>query len=124
MDFLSRLPIYLQIGEDICEKILKNVWNENEKILSIRDMAISIEVNPNTVARTYADLESKKIINKHRGLGYFVSKSAKIHILNLKRKIFMQQELPIFFKTIDFLGISFKELKILYNQTGNRDEKK
>lgn len=116
MAFLPQQPIYLQIGEDICEKILKEEWKENEKILSIRDMAVSIEVNPNTIARTYADLENKKIIYKQRGLGYFVSTNARQRIIDLKKKIFMHQELPLLFKTMDLLGIGFKELRNLYNK--------
>ena len=59
MKFDDNKAIYLQISDLICENILEGKWNEGYRIPSVRDMAVSLEVNPNTVSRTYALLESK-----------------------------------------------------------------
>ena len=59
MEFLQNQAIYQQIADYICERILQQDWRIGEKIPSIREMAVKIEVNPNTVAKTYSYLESE-----------------------------------------------------------------
>ena len=51
MDFHNKDAIYLQIVEMICENILTKQWLEGEKIPSVRELAVNVEVNPNTVMR-------------------------------------------------------------------------
>ena len=72
MDFQSKKSIYLQIADYACEQILLKKWPEKEKILSIRDLAISLGVNPNTVTRTYAFLEEKNIIEIKNNKNLFI----------------------------------------------------
>ncbi len=117
MQFLTNQAIYLQIADFICEKILQNVWAPQQKIPSIRELAVQIEVNPNTVAKTYSFLESMKIIAKERGIGYFVDIQAQKNILKIKRELFYQQELPLFLKKMALLKISFKELQSLLKKS-------
>ena len=69
MEFKEKQAIYLQIGEHISETILRKQWEEGEKIPSVREMAMSIEVNPNTVMRTYSYLQDRGIIFNKRGIG-------------------------------------------------------
>jgi GntR family transcriptional regulator len=116
MQFLTNQAIYLQIADFICEKILQNEWPPQQKIPSIRELAVQIEVNPNTVAKTYSYLESMGIIAKERGIGYFVDTHAQKNILKIKRELFYQQELPLFLKKMALLKISFKELQSLINK--------
>lgn len=123
MEFLQNQAIYLQIADLICEKILQKQWQVEEKIPSIRELAIDLEVNPNTVAKTYAYLESEHIIVKERGIGYFVASNAQMSILKIKQSLFYTQELPLFFKKITLLNIGFKELQDLFSKF-KREEKK
>jgi DNA-binding transcriptional regulator YhcF (GntR family) len=58
----SSQAIYLQIADHICEKNLLAAWQAEEKIPSVRDLAVQLEVNPNTVARTYDFLKQRDII--------------------------------------------------------------
>lgn len=113
MEFKNQQPIYLQIADLICEKVLKKELQANERVPSVRELAISIEVNPNTVMRTYAFLEEKEIIYKERGIGYFISKDAFTKTLVLKKNLFLTQELPGVFKTMQLLGIKMNELENL-----------
>ncbi len=122
MDFKAKKAIYLQIADHVCEQILRSIWLPDRKIPSIRELAIDLAVNPNTVMRTYAYLEEKSIINKKRGIGYFVALDANKKITELKKEQFYHDELPIFFKTIELLGISFPELQKLYEETKNESE--
>lgn len=116
MSFQTKKAIYLQIADFVCEKILLSIWKEKEKIPSIRELAISLEVNPNTVMRTYAFLEEKNIINIERGIGYFVSEKARKNTLELKKEEFLVDDLPNIFKSMDLLNISMDDFKQLYRR--------
>ena len=116
MEFNNQQAIYLQIAEMICEKILLAHFKEDERIPSVREMAVQLEVNPNTVMRTFEFLQSKDIINNKRGVGYFVSTGGREKAISLRREEFLQHELPQLFKTASLFNISFEELKALYLQ--------
>lgn len=100
MEFKNNEAIYLQIADYISERILLNKWTEDEKIPSVREMAGDLEVNPNTVMRSYDQLQQAEIIYNKRGLGFFVSTDAIKKIKKLQQTKFIEQELPQFFKTI------------------------
>lgn len=110
MEFHKKEAIYLQIVEMVCENILTQRWNEGEKIPSVRDLAVDIEVNPNTVLRAYGLLQEKGIIQTKRGIGYFVSEDAFGETLAFMKDNFIKNDLPLFFKSIKLLGIEFDEL--------------
>ena len=114
MDFQKQKAIYLQIADYVCEQILQGVWTE--KIPSIRELAVQIAVNPNTVTRTYAFLEEQGVIRIQRGIGYFVADHAKAHIVQLKKQEFLNETLPYCFKNMALLNLSFDDLKKLYQQ--------
>jgi GntR family transcriptional regulator len=111
MEFHKKEAIFMQIVEMICEKILIKAWAEGDKIPSVRELAVSIEVNPNTIMRSYAYLQDKGIIQNKRGIGYFVVDHAYKDTLDLMKSSFIRNDLPLFFKTIKLLGIDFDELK-------------
>ena len=111
MEFRDNKAIYLQIAEFICERILLKQWAVGDKIPSVREMAVQLEVNPNTVARTVEFLQQKDIIFTKRGMGYFVSDEAVEKVLAFKKDDFLQNDLPLFFKNIQLLEIDFEELK-------------
>ena len=116
MEFHEKKAIYLQIADYISEMILKKHWNAGDKVPSIRELAIEISVNPNTVTRTYAYLEEQQIIEMQRGIGYFVALKASGKILALYRKEFLEKDLPQVFRTMKLLNINFDELKKLYSK--------
>ncbi len=76
MQFNKDNPIYLQIKEVIYNAILTEEFKNGERIPSIRDMAMSLEVNPNTVTRAYGLLQDEGIIDNQRGIGYFTKEDA------------------------------------------------
>lgn len=77
LDFQSRVPIYEQIVDNIEKYVAVGILKEDEQILSIRDMASSLGVNPNTVKKAYDILENKKIITSISTKGTFISKNTK-----------------------------------------------
>lgn len=116
MNFKETPAIYIQIAEYVCEQILLKKWKLAEKIISIRDLAVSMEVNPNTVQRAYDFLQQREIITNKRGIGYFVEDDAMERILSFRREQFMEHELPVFMRNIYLLKIDFKDIRVLYEQ--------
>ena len=116
MNFRQNQPIYLQIAEYVCEQILLKKWKLGDKVMSIRDIAVVMEVNPNTVQRAYDFLQQRNIITNKRGIGYFTEEDAMERILTFRKEQFMDNELPVFFRNLYLLDIDVKELKIQYDQ--------
>lgn len=115
MEFTDNKAIYLQIVEYVCERILLGKWKVDEKVPSVREMAVDLEVNPNTVMRTYELLQSKNIINNKRGIGFFLAEDAVANVRNYRKNQFMKDELPAFFRNLYLLNIGFDELHARYN---------
>ena len=111
MTFKEQNPIYMQIAERICDEILQGRYPEGERLPSVREYAIEVEVNVNTLVRSYDWLSQNDIIFNRRGLGYFVSVGAAEHIREARRKEFFQQRLPEMLQTMQSLGISLQEVE-------------
>jgi len=116
MEFNQTQAIYLQIGDYICEQILLERWNESDRILSVRELGVALQVNPNTVMRTYDFLQNNEIIFNKRGVGYFVANQAKEKIIAYRRELFLEKELPVFFKNMNLLGMKIEDLKVKFEE--------
>lgn len=123
MDFKDQQAIYLQIADYVCENILLKKWPAGEKIISIRELAINIEVNPNTVQRAYDFLQQKEIISNKRGIGYFIENDADKKIKAYRKDLFFESELPGVFKNMFLLGVSVKEFAARYKKFVERKYK-
>jgi len=113
MKFIKPKAIYMQIADYLCERILAAELKGGDRIQSVREMAAQVEVNPNTVARTFTYLQEKEIIFNKRGVGYFVADDALQKTKDLKKTAFIKQYLPEVFKLMELLEISFEDLKKL-----------
>lgn len=116
MKFRDSQSIYLQIAERICDEILANKFPPGEHIPSIREYAAMVEVNANTVVRSYEWLRQHEIIFNKRGIGYYVSPDGKNRIREMRRVRFFEDELPLFFNRLYTLGISIDEIDRRYNE--------
>ncbi len=121
MNFKESKPIYLQIADRIMDEILQDIYPEEARIPSVREYAATVEVNANTVVRSYDYLQTQEIIFNRRGIGYFVSNGAKNVILSLRRKVFLDEELPEMFRKIRMLDIPIEEITRLFNKTKEKD---
>ena len=110
MEFDERHSIYLQIVEYISEGILRGRYQEGERVPSVREMAMDTEVNPNTVMRSYAELQERGIIQNQRGIGYFVSEGAYDQIRDEKVRRLLGEEVPRIVEAVRVLDISLQEL--------------
>lgn len=114
MEFKDKQAIYLQIADLFCENILSRKWNEEDKIPSVRDMAVELEVNPNTAMRTYTFLQDTGIIYNKRGIGFFVSTGGYQKTLEFIRSKFIEKDLPLFFRTLQLIQMPVDEVVTLY----------
>lgn len=78
LDYKDRRPIYEQIVEQISELILKGVLEPDEKLPSVRSLAMELSINPNTIQRAYAELERRGFLYSVKGRGNFVSYSEEL----------------------------------------------
>lgn len=66
-------PIYLQIVDHICRRVARGVLAPGARLPSLRDLALELEVNPNTVQHAYQELERRGLTYTRRGEGTFLS---------------------------------------------------
>lgn len=115
MEFSSTQPIYLQIVNWVLEQILSENWKAGEKVMSVRELAVHFEVNSNTVMRSYDYLQNNRILMNKRGIGFFVAENAVEIIKTLRKKQFMEEEVPVFLKHLRLLDIDIQEIINLCN---------
>jgi DNA-binding transcriptional regulator YhcF (GntR family) len=110
MNFSETTPIYLQIVEYVCEQIVLQKWKTESRIPSVRELGVALQVNPNTVLRSYDYLQTNQIVINKRGIGYFVTSDAVNRVVTLRKERFFQTEIPNLAKTLKLLNISIEEL--------------
>lgn len=111
MEFQNGKSIFLQIADTITDKVVSGEFPAGQKIPSVRELASEMGVNPNTIMRTYSELQAMSIIENQRGIGYFVNRDAQKIILQGKKEEFFSKVLPGFLKQAALLGINADDLK-------------
>jgi len=104
------IPIYQQIVEGFKRDILAGTWKADAKLPSIRDLALELKVNPNTIARAFQDLEGQGVIYFKRGLGAFVSPQSREDRMK-QAKLELAQHLQQIIELARQFGIAPDELK-------------
>jgi DNA-binding transcriptional regulator YhcF (GntR family) len=117
MQFTQPTSIYRQVAAQISERIMVGEWLEGERIPSVRELAVGVGVNPNTVTKSYQALLDRKIIENRRGIGYFVAADAKRRIVEELRSQFVREELPRVFRTMRVLGMRLEDLAPYFAQS-------
>ena len=105
MDFHAEKPIFLQIADAICDRILSGQLKGDERIPSVREYGAEVGVNPNTMMRTYEKLTADEIIYNKRGIGYFVSPEARDKILAAQKAEFITKDVPVILRKMQLLGL-------------------
>ncbi|MGM7703044.1 GntR family transcriptional regulator [Pseudalkalibacillus sp. Hm43] len=121
--FQSTQPIYSQLADRINRQILRGELKPGDKLPSVRDLALQVNVNPNTVQRTYRELEGMEIVESKRGQGTFVTENQDI--LNTMRERLKQDEISQFVKGMHEMGYTDEEIEaglqhFLHDQKGDQ----
>ena len=124
MRFRSDSPIFQQIVEHLEEQVIRGELLAEERVPAVRDFALEVEVNPNTVMRSFLELEEAGVFFKKRGLGYFLSPDAKEKILRRRKKHFLDRELPEVVRTMHLLGVGIEVVMSLFQEqvTAQKDK--
>ncbi len=124
MIFKDSKAIYLQIADKICDDVMTERLTAGSRIPSVREYAASVEVNANTVMRTYDHLAQQGVLFNKRGIGFFISDDARDRIVETRRRSFLNDEINYFFKQLNLLDISADELVRMYaDYCKNNDNK-
>ncbi len=121
MEFKSTKGIFLQIADTLSKQVLDGKLNAGDRVPSVRDLAIEVEVNRNTVMRSYSYLQEKGIFENRRGVGFFVADTALEIIKQEERQIFFQEILPEVIEKIELLNLNSSDLKLLLRTIKNND---
>lgn len=107
-DFTSSQPIYLQLVERLCKQIVRGDLSPGERLPSLRDMAIQVGVNPNTVQRVYTELERISVAETRRGQGTFVT-SDESRLLRLREEL-MVNYVTAFLNDMREMGFTLQDV--------------
>ncbi len=121
MIFTNDKAIYIQMADRLCDEILAGKYKDDDRIPSVREYAVLLEVNTNTAVKAYDELARANIIYNKRGLGYFVTKGAKKQILKERKKEFMKERLPEHFRQMQLLGITLEDVKDAFVATSGEE---
>ena len=115
MKYNTDIPIYIQIIEKIKTDILSGKLLQGERLPSIQDMAVAMDVNQNTISRVYKECESLGIIETKRGIGSFVVDN-QVLIDNLRSEK-VRRITDTFMHDLQALGYSLPMILDLVKQT-------
>ena len=107
IDYQDKRPIYEQVVEKMQNLIVRGILSMDEKIPSVRSLAIELSINPNTIQKAYTELERQGFIYTIKGRGNFVRYDKSL--LEVKKEE-LRGKVEEVLKEADELGISRKEL--------------
>lgn len=116
MNFTNDKAIYIQMADRLCDEILAGTYKDDDRIPSVREYAVMLQVNTNTAVKAYDQLARDGIIYNKRGLGYFVTAGAKKEIKKARKREFMKQTLPEMFRQMKLLDITIEDIQKLWQQ--------
>ncbi len=107
-EYSASKPIYLQIADRIVRGIVRQELNPGDKLPSVREMAVQSGVNPNTIQRTYSELERMEIVETRRGQGTFVTE--KEDIFNVLNEKIQREVIEQFIHNMKELGLTKEQM--------------
>lgn len=116
--FDNERPIYIQLVEQIEKAIISGKLKPGERLLSVREFAIELKVNPNTMQKALAELEERKLIYTERTNGKFVTQDTEL-LIKCREKYARDLKLN-FFSEMEEIGFSKEDvLEYLKKEGGN-----
>lgn len=102
--------IFIQIAEGIKDRILTGEYKADERIPSVRDLAVELEVNPNTAMKAFDLLQREELIYNKRGMGYFVEPDAKEKVVKSRKKLLREVTIPSLKHELELLGLTIEDI--------------
>ena len=114
LDYKDHRPIYEQIKDKIKELIINGVLKENDKVPSVRELAGTLTINPNTIQKAYRDLENEGYIYSVRAKGSFVA--PRREVVKKSDTNELAEEYKALISKMKFLGVTKEELTEILNE--------
>jgi len=111
-------PIYLQIIEEIKKRTTRGLYKPGDQLPSVREMARETEVNPNTVARAYTELERESFIFTRRGQGTFITENTELIVSEIAK--IAENAARNFLAEIDALNLDHDQKQKLLEEIRNK----
>jgi len=108
LNYRDSRPIYEQIKDGIRKLVMTGAYSPHEKLPSVRELASSLAINPNTIQRSYKELEAEGYIYTTAGKGSFVSDISGVDLNRRTQQLKKFEEAAV---ELLFLGFSPEELK-------------
>ncbi|MMZ63983.1 HTH-type transcriptional repressor YtrA [compost metagenome] len=122
MEFDNNLPIYIQIMNYIKREIVTGRLKAGDKIPSVRELAAELQINPNTVQRTFQELEREEIVETKRGLGRYVT-SEEGKIMTIKKEM-AGDLLDRFIHGMQELGFTNRDIAAIVAEAVDAEERR
>lgn len=116
MRFREGQAIHEQIVDYVVDEILARRWSEERRLPSVREMAVELGVNPNTVQRSYGRLQDLELIYNKRGIGHFVAPDAPRRAHELRRRRLESEMLPDLFREMRSLDLGIEDIERAWSQ--------
>lgn len=110
MIFREERAIYQQMADRLCDEILAGRYNDDERVPSVREYSVALEVNSNTAFKSFELLSREGIIYNRRGMGYYVAPGARQKIVERRQKEFHEEWLPELFRRMEMLNIPIEDV--------------
>ena len=123
MVYQNEKAIYIKIAERICDDILSGRCAEGSRVPSVRELAATYEVNPNTAMRAIETLQRDEVVYQQRGIGVFVAEGARRKILAARKKDFLRHDMPEFLRRLRLLGMTVEDVVRAWEDMGVLDKK-
>ena len=107
-NFRDDKPIFQQLVDIIATNIIRGNYHPGDKLEAVRDLALKAGVNPNTMQRALAEIETTGLIYSKRGDGRYVSEDKKV--MEQARNRYVEKSLEEFITALSALGLTEKEI--------------
>ena len=118
-NFDNERPIYIQLVELIRIKIVSGEFQRGQKIPSVRELALAMKVNPNTMQKALVELEDEKLIYTERTNGKYVTEDEKL-IEKVKNEL-AKEKVDSYINSMNSIGISFDEAVKYLQELGGKN---
>jgi len=119
IDFSSGVPIYRQIMEQVGLAIAVRTLKPGDRLPSIRQLALELKVNPNTIVKAYSELEHDRVIETRRGMGTYVLEQTE-KVANAMKRNQMIKLIEQLLRESTQLGFSREEIKSVFDDVVTR----
>ena len=118
--FDNERPIYLQLVEKLRTQIVSGELKKGERIPSVRELAMSARVNPNTMQKALVELENEGLVYTERTNGKFVTQD--IELINRIQKELAKEKVKKYLEDMKNIGITYQEAKKYLQELGGKED--